>query len=83
MLCLCLVGQSCLTLCNHMDCSLPGSSVHRNFRQEYWGGLPFPPPIIYVNVYFMHLGVPILGAYMLMSVKPCLYIDSFIICLLL
>ena len=21
------VAQSCLTLCNHMDCSLPGSSV--------------------------------------------------------
>ena len=25
---LCLVIQSCLTLCNTMDCSLPGSSVH-------------------------------------------------------
>ena len=25
---LCLVDQSCLTLCNSMDCSLPGSSVH-------------------------------------------------------
>ena len=24
----CLVAQSCLTLCNPMDCSLPGSSVH-------------------------------------------------------
>ena len=24
----CEVAQSCLTLCNHMDCSLPGSSVH-------------------------------------------------------
>ena len=23
-----LVTQSCLTLCNPMDCSLPGSSVH-------------------------------------------------------
>jgi len=23
-----LVVQSCLTLCNTMDCSLPGSSVH-------------------------------------------------------
>ena len=22
------VAQSCLTLCNPMDCSLPGSSVH-------------------------------------------------------
>ena len=25
---LCLVTQSCLTLCNHTDCSPPGSSVH-------------------------------------------------------
>ena len=25
---LCLVDQSCLTLCNPMDCSPPGSSVH-------------------------------------------------------
>ena len=25
---LCLVAQSCWTLCNAMDCSLPGSSVH-------------------------------------------------------
>ena len=25
---LCLVSQSCLTLCDHVDCSLPGSSVH-------------------------------------------------------
>ena len=25
---LCLVLQSCLTLCDPMDCSLPGSSVH-------------------------------------------------------
>ena len=25
---MCLVAQSCLTLCDLMDCSLPGSSVH-------------------------------------------------------
>ena len=25
---LCLVAQLCLALCNPMDCSLPGSSVH-------------------------------------------------------
>ena len=38
-----LVAQSRLTLCNPMDCSLPGSSVHeteilsmRYSRQEYW-----------------------------------------------
>ena len=27
-ICTCLVTQSCLTLCNLMDCSPPGSSVH-------------------------------------------------------
>ena len=27
---LCLVAQSCLTLCDPMDCSLPGSSIHGN-----------------------------------------------------
>ena len=26
--CVCSVTQSCPTLCDHMDCSLPGSSVH-------------------------------------------------------
>ena len=39
-----LVAQPCLTLCNPMDCSPPGSSVHRLFRQEYWSRLPFPFP---------------------------------------
>ena len=34
--------QSCPTLCNPMDCSLPVSSVHEFSRQENWSGLPFP-----------------------------------------
>ena len=32
------------TLCNPMDYSLPHSSVHGISRQEYWSGLPCPPP---------------------------------------
>ena len=40
----CLVTQSCLILCNPMDCSPPGSSAMGFFRQEYWCGLPFPSP---------------------------------------
>ena len=37
--------QSCLTLCNPMDCSPPGSSIREIFsKQEYWSGLPCPPP---------------------------------------
>ena len=27
-----------------MNCSLPASSVYGLSRQEYWSGLPFPPP---------------------------------------
>ena len=30
--CSCSVGQSCLTLCDPMDCSPPGSSVHEIFQ---------------------------------------------------
>ena len=37
-------AQSCPTLCNPMDCSLPGSSVHGNSRQKYWNGFSFPSP---------------------------------------
>ena len=32
--------QSCLTLCNPMDCSPSGSSVPGFSRQEHWSGLP-------------------------------------------
>ena len=32
------------TLCDPMDCSLPGFSVH---RQAYWSVLPWPPPGIF------------------------------------
>ena len=36
--------QSCPTLCDPMNYSLPGFSVYEIFWQEYWSGLPFPPP---------------------------------------
>ena len=39
-----LVAQSCLTLCDPVDCNWPGSSVHEFSSQEYWSGLPFPIP---------------------------------------
>ena len=35
--------QLCATLCDLKDCSLPGSSMGFS-RQEYWSGLPCPPP---------------------------------------
>ena len=39
-----LVAQLCPTLCDPIDYSLPGSSVHGILRQEYWSGFPLPPP---------------------------------------
>ena len=49
LMCVCvvcvLVAQSCLTLCDLMYCSLPGSSVHGILHgQEYLHELPFPTP---------------------------------------
>ena len=41
---LCSVTQSCLTLCNPMDCNPPGSCLWGFSRQKYWSGLPRPPP---------------------------------------
>ena len=37
--------QSCLTLCDPIDGSPPGSPSPGLSRQEYWSGLPFPPPM--------------------------------------
>ena len=37
-------AQSCLTLCDLIGHSPPGSSVHGISRQEYWSVLPFSPP---------------------------------------
>ena len=36
--------QSCPTLCNPLDCSPPGSSVHGILQARIWSGLPCPPP---------------------------------------
>ena len=38
-----LVTQLCPTLCNPMDCSLPGSSVHGNLQARIpkWVAIPF------------------------------------------
>ena len=37
--------QLCLTLCDPIDSSPPGSSVPGFSRQEHWNGLPFPSPM--------------------------------------
>ena len=40
------VAQSCPTLSDPMDCSLPGSSVHGIFQARVWSGLPLPSPFV-------------------------------------
>ena len=42
------VAQSCPTLCDPMDCSLPGSPTHGIFQAKYWSGLLFPSTIWYL-----------------------------------
>ena len=48
---LCLVTQPCLTLCDPMDCSLPGSSVHGDSsgKNTGVGGLP----LHYINCFIL------------------------------
>ena len=36
--------QSCLTICDPMYCRLPAPLSMGFSRQEYWSGLPCPPP---------------------------------------
>ena len=38
------VAQSCPTLCDPMDCSLPGFSVHGIFQARILEWVPFPSP---------------------------------------
>ena len=42
------VTQSCLTLCDPMDCSLPGSSVHGIFQARVleWGAIAFSDAVL-------------------------------------
>ena len=41
------VSQSCPTLCDPMDCSLSGSSVHGIFQARVLEWMPFPSPGIF------------------------------------
>ena len=42
--CECLIAQLCPTLCNPVDCSPPGPSVHGILQARILEWLPFPPP---------------------------------------
>ena len=45
------VTQSCPTLCDPMDCSLPGSSVHGIFQATVleWGAIAFSQPTLHTS----------------------------------
>ena len=43
------VAQSCPTLCDPMNCSLPASPSMGFSRQGYWSGLPFSSPVLLEN----------------------------------
>ena len=53
------VAQSCPTLCDPMDCSLPGSTVHRIFQARVleWGAIAFSQFIKKQRHYFANKGL--------------------------
>ena len=50
--CVYVCAQSCLTLCNPMDCMSPTRLLCLYPRQEHWSGLPFPSPLQYMDIKF-------------------------------
>ena len=53
--------QSCLTLCNPMDCSFPGSSVYGILQARIWETLPFPGDLSDPGIEPMSLTSPALA----------------------
>ena len=55
--CCCLVDKSCPSLCDPMDCSLPGSSVHGicQARILEWGAISFSGGIFPIQGSNLHL----------------------------
>ena len=49
-------AQSCPTLSNLMDCSLPGSSVHGIFQARVleWGAIAFSAPALQVETNYFY-----------------------------
>ena len=49
------VAQSCLTLSDPMDCSLPGSSIHGIFQARVleWGTVAFSDCVLYFPYYYI------------------------------
>ena len=81
------IMQSCLTLSNLVDCSLPGSSVHGISRQEYWSGVPLPSPLLCTTsglfYIFMHMVNYIIliseHIFKSVSMNPIIFMKSYIL----
>ena len=70
-MCVCVCVRSCLTLCDAMDCKLPGSSVHR-VSQARILELPFPSSgdLPDPGIEFMSLASPALAGGFFTTVPP-------------
>ena len=72
---LCLVAQSCTTLCNPIDCSPPGSSVHGILQARIleWVAIPSSRLFRYIQPQIKcnsHFSLAICGGTNLTVVKP-------------
>ena len=50
--------MSCLTLATPWTVARQTSLSIGFSRQEYWSGLPFPSPMVYLVPYFLYMGFP-------------------------
>ena len=81
-LCVCLVAQSCLTLCDSLDCGPPDSSVHGIFQARIleWGAISFSRGISQTQGFEpSSFASPALAMYInIPMIKICLWLNLFI-----
>ena len=67
-----MLSQSCATLCNPMDYSPPGSSVHGVFQARIleWGAMPSPGDLSNPRSELLSLASPALAGGFLTPVPP-------------
>ena len=61
--------QSCPTLCNPMDCSLPGSSAHGIFQARVleWGAIAFSDSGVRITIFLIMKSKMVLFLYFLLN----------------
>ena len=70
--CVCMHACTVVSLCDSMDCSPPGFSLHGIFQAEYRSGMPFPIPgdLLNPGIKPTHLMSPALAGSFLTTVPP-------------